>query len=198
MFTRDDRRYRSYKKLVTWCPSIRKLIQSVVENSELSYVYSKVRLPYPLVTMLIDSIASWIKVLMERGRMIQRASKSLLPHGWCNKTHHQTPSFKGKTRYAADSTTMQLDGSYALLITTGMILCKFYSHQNVLLNNVIASNKASGTIILIIVWQLILGLLLYIRTRHMIRWTLQKVCFKGHYFWRYVSHRWMIIYWDRL
>lgn len=58
IFIRDDRRYRSYKKLVTWCPSIRKLIHSVVENSELSYVYSKVRLPYPLVTMLIDTIAS--------------------------------------------------------------------------------------------------------------------------------------------
>ncbi|KAG1883851.1 hypothetical protein F4604DRAFT_1920368 [Suillus subluteus] len=37
----DDRRYRSYKKLATWCPSVRKLVQSVIENGELSHVYSK-------------------------------------------------------------------------------------------------------------------------------------------------------------
>jgi len=58
MFTRDDRRYRSYKKLATWCPSVRKLVHSVVENGELSCVYSKVRLAHPLVTMLIDTVSS--------------------------------------------------------------------------------------------------------------------------------------------
>ncbi|KAG2365277.1 hypothetical protein BDR07DRAFT_1481538 [Suillus spraguei] len=37
----NNRRYRSYKKLANWCPSIHKLVHSVVENDELSYVYSK-------------------------------------------------------------------------------------------------------------------------------------------------------------
>ncbi|KAG1788932.1 uncharacterized protein HD556DRAFT_1244498, partial [Suillus plorans] len=37
----DDRRYRSYKKLATWCPTVRKLVHSEVENRELSYIYSK-------------------------------------------------------------------------------------------------------------------------------------------------------------
>ncbi|KAG2105176.1 hypothetical protein BD769DRAFT_1393334 [Suillus cothurnatus] len=37
----DDRKYRSYKKLVALCPSIRKLVHSVVENGELSHIYSK-------------------------------------------------------------------------------------------------------------------------------------------------------------
>ncbi|KAG2347661.1 hypothetical protein BDR05DRAFT_945368 [Suillus weaverae] len=37
----DDRMYRSYKKLATWCPSVHKLIHSVVEDSELSCIYSK-------------------------------------------------------------------------------------------------------------------------------------------------------------
>jgi len=58
MSTRDDRRYRSYKKLATWCPTVRKIVYSEVENRELSYIYSKVRLTDPLVTRLIDTIHS--------------------------------------------------------------------------------------------------------------------------------------------
>ncbi|KAG1759764.1 hypothetical protein EDD22DRAFT_782140, partial [Suillus occidentalis] len=61
----DDRRYRSYKKLVTWCPSIRKLIQLVVENSELSYVYSKLNkgadgARADDTTRLKVTVASWL------------------------------------------------------------------------------------------------------------------------------------------
>jgi hypothetical protein len=81
MFTRDNRSYRSYKKLATWCPSIHKLIHLVIENGELSCVYSNVWLVHPLVTMLINTISSEIKALMEQGQMIQYGSKSLLPHG---------------------------------------------------------------------------------------------------------------------
>ncbi|KAG1908160.1 uncharacterized protein F5891DRAFT_1179679 [Suillus fuscotomentosus] len=39
--TEDDRRYRSYKKLATRCPSVCKLLDSEVENGELCHMYSK-------------------------------------------------------------------------------------------------------------------------------------------------------------
>jgi hypothetical protein len=54
--TRDDRMYRSYKKLATWCPSVRKLVHSVVEDSELSCIYSKVGHVHLLVTILIGTL----------------------------------------------------------------------------------------------------------------------------------------------
>ncbi|KAG1847582.1 hypothetical protein F4604DRAFT_1594334, partial [Suillus subluteus] len=63
--TRDDRRYRSYKKLATWCPSVRKLVHSVVEDSELSCIYSKLNkgadgARADDTTRLKVTIASWL------------------------------------------------------------------------------------------------------------------------------------------
>ncbi|KAG2117395.1 hypothetical protein BD769DRAFT_1672622 [Suillus cothurnatus] len=37
----ENRRYRSYKKLLVWCPSVRKLVQSSADSSELAELYSK-------------------------------------------------------------------------------------------------------------------------------------------------------------
>ncbi|KAG1857481.1 hypothetical protein F4604DRAFT_1589874, partial [Suillus subluteus] len=61
----DDRKYRSYKKLVAWCPSIRKLIHSVVENAELSHIYSKLNkgadgARADDTTRLKVTVASWL------------------------------------------------------------------------------------------------------------------------------------------
>ncbi|KAG1907215.1 uncharacterized protein F5891DRAFT_1181512 [Suillus fuscotomentosus] len=57
----DDRRYRSYKKLATWCPSVRRLVHSVVEDSELSCIYSKLNKgAADDTTRLKVIIASWL------------------------------------------------------------------------------------------------------------------------------------------
>ncbi|KAG2084830.1 hypothetical protein BD769DRAFT_1374681 [Suillus cothurnatus] len=37
----ENRRYRSFKKLMTWCPSARKLLQSSAEHETLAFAYSK-------------------------------------------------------------------------------------------------------------------------------------------------------------
>ncbi|KAG2113262.1 hypothetical protein BD769DRAFT_1673798 [Suillus cothurnatus] len=61
----DPERYRSYKKLATWCPSVRKLVHSVVENGELSCVYSKLNkgadgARADDMTQLKVTVASWL------------------------------------------------------------------------------------------------------------------------------------------
>ncbi|KAG2124744.1 class III chitin synthase [Suillus cothurnatus] len=43
-------------KLATWCPSVHKLVHSVVEDSELSCIYSKVGHVHLLVTILIGTL----------------------------------------------------------------------------------------------------------------------------------------------
>ncbi|KAG1832488.1 hypothetical protein EV424DRAFT_1563873 [Suillus variegatus] len=37
----ENRRYRSFKKLMTWCPSVRKLLRSSAEHETLAFAYSK-------------------------------------------------------------------------------------------------------------------------------------------------------------
>ncbi|KAG1896523.1 uncharacterized protein F5891DRAFT_958426, partial [Suillus fuscotomentosus] len=66
--TEDDRRYRSYKKLVTWCPSVRKLLTSVAENGELCHIYSKLNkgangARADDTTQLKVTVASWLMQL---------------------------------------------------------------------------------------------------------------------------------------
>ncbi|KAG1893115.1 uncharacterized protein F5891DRAFT_963489, partial [Suillus fuscotomentosus] len=64
----DDRRHRSYKKLATWCPSIRKLLNSVTESGELSHIYSKLNkgadgARADDTTRLKVTVASWLMQL---------------------------------------------------------------------------------------------------------------------------------------
>ncbi|KAG1820134.1 hypothetical protein EV424DRAFT_1322953, partial [Suillus variegatus] len=64
----DNRRYRSYKKLATWCPSIHKLLNSVAESGELSHIYSKLNkgadgARADDTTRLKVTVASWLMQL---------------------------------------------------------------------------------------------------------------------------------------
>ncbi|KAG2738150.1 hypothetical protein P692DRAFT_20759487 [Suillus brevipes Sb2] len=61
----ENRRYRSYKKLVMWCPSVRMLIQSSAESSELAGMCNKLNRSADAArgddtTSLKFAVASWL------------------------------------------------------------------------------------------------------------------------------------------
>ncbi|KAG2081107.1 hypothetical protein BD769DRAFT_1684370 [Suillus cothurnatus] len=63
--TMENRRYRSYKKLVMWCPSVRMLMQSSAESSELAATCSKLNRSADAArgddtTSLKFTLASWL------------------------------------------------------------------------------------------------------------------------------------------
>ncbi|KAG1830809.1 hypothetical protein EV424DRAFT_1343337 [Suillus variegatus] len=63
--TIENRRYRSYKKLVMWCPSMRMLMQSSAESSELAAMHSKLNRSADAArgddtTSLKFALASWL------------------------------------------------------------------------------------------------------------------------------------------
>ncbi|KAG2135515.1 hypothetical protein DEU56DRAFT_908867 [Suillus clintonianus] len=61
----ENRRYRSYKKLVIWCPSVQKFMQSSADISELASEYSKLNRSADAArgddtTSLKFAVASWL------------------------------------------------------------------------------------------------------------------------------------------
>lgn len=52
---RENQQYRSYNKLVTWCPSVRTFMQSSAECSEVAAMCNKVK-DYATIARLLTHI----------------------------------------------------------------------------------------------------------------------------------------------